>query len=438
MRTILPVSIFVLFLPFISCKKNITHPTDNTTRNLNFTKNWSKVNGGSSSDHYWSGTATMDNGYVAVGYTASGDGDFIGFKGATDALVVKYNAAGNKEWQTLIGGSDQDYATAIKQLNDGTYVGVGYCKSKDGDISNNHGGRDAIIFKLSSNGTIQWVKALGGVANEAARSIVANANGTFAIAGYRTNAADEAGSFDGWICKVDQNGNLLWEKTYGGSNTDNVFSIVSDGNDGYVFVGYSSSTDGDITGNPGGLTDYWIVKINGTGNKVWHKIYGGSGSDAARDLVRTSNGYIITGRSTSNGGDVTGSYGKSDVWVLKLDEDGSKVWQQAFGGSNDDYGQGIIRTSDGGFFIGVNSQSAKGGFPANYGYMDAWVVKLDENGKNLGQTILGGSGNDEIFGFAKNSDSYILLGSTNSSDGDLTGFQNDFTRNAWILKFQDQ
>ena len=438
MRTLLVISVCGLLLPFASCKKYDTEATQKTTSNLNFIKDWSKVNGGSSYDHYWSGTATSDGGYIAVGYTSSMDGDFSGFKGGTDALVVKYDAGGNKIWHTLIGGSEQDYATAVRQLSDGSYIGTGYSQSKDGNVTSNHGGRDALLFKLGAAGAIQWVKALGSTANEAARSMVVNADGTFTLAGYRTDATDAITSFDAWLCKVDQSGNPLWEKTYGGSNADNVFSIATDGNGGYIFTGYSSSTDGDANGNSGGLPDYWIVKIDAMGNKQWHKTYGGSGSDWAHDIVKTTNGYVIIGMSSSTDGDITGQHGKLDAWVLKIDNNGNKIWQKTFGGSNNDHGQGILSTSDGSLFIGVNSQSADGSFTSSLGYMDAWVVKLDENGNNLGQKELGGSGNDEIFGFAGDNNRYCLFGSTNSSDGDMAGYQVDFFRNAWTLKFQDK
>jgi hypothetical protein len=438
MRKPLFLSALGLLVSIVCCKKDGPASTPQTTRSLNFTKAWSKVNGGSSYDHYWSGTGTADGGYIAVGYTASTDGDISGLKGQTDALIVKYDAAGNKTWQLLIGGSDQDYATAVHQLPDGNYIGVGYGASNDGDMAGNHGGMDALVFKLSGSGAIQWVKPIGGPANEAARSMVVNTDGTFILAGSRPNAGSAATDVDGWICKLDQSGNVLWEKSYGGSNIDNVASIVADGNGGYLFAGYSSSTDGDVTGNNGGAANYWLVKIDGAGNRQWHKTYGGSGVDWAHDVVKTTNGYVVTGRSTSNDGDVTGQHGGSDAWVICIDKSGAKRWQQAFGGLENDYGQGIWRTGDGGLFIGVNALSANGSFPASLGYMDAWVVKLDENGGNLGQKALGGSGNDEIFGFAGNNHSYCLLGATNSSDGDMNGYQIDFSRNGWILKFQDQ
>lgn len=438
MRTLLFISACGLLLPFSSCEKHATI-TQKTTSNLNFTEDWNKLNGGSSYDFYWSGTATSDGGYIAVGYTSSTDGDFSGLnKGGTDALVVKYDAAGNKMWQALIGGSVDDYATAIRQLPDGSYVGTGYSQSKDGDVTNNHGGRDAILFKLGAGGAIQWVKALGSIENEAARSMVVNADGTFTITGYRINAADSITSMDAWICRVDQSGNPLWEKTYGGSNTDNVFSMVASDNNGYIFVGYSTSTDGDANGNVGGFSNYWIVKTDAMGNKQWHKTYGGSGADWAHDIVKTTDGYVIIGRSNSSDGDVTGQHGGMDAWILKIDNNGNKIWQKTFGGSVDDYGQGILCTSDGGLLIGVNAKSSNGSFTSNLGYVDAWVIKLDANGNNLGQKELGGSGSEEIVGFAGDNNRYCLFGSTNSPDGDFAGYQVDFFRNAWILKFQDQ
>jgi hypothetical protein len=436
MKTILHVFVCLSFLLLGSCKRHIDLATK-TASQLNFIKDWSSLNGGSSSDHYWSGTATSDGGYIAVGYTSSADGSMSGFKGGTDALVAKYDGAGNKTWQVLIGGSDQDYAIAIRQLPDGSYVGVGHTSSSNGDIIGNHGGRDAMLFKLNGSGSVRWVKPVGSAENEAARSLVVNDDGTFTIAGYRSNSSDSQGSFDGWICKVDQSGNPLWEKTYGGSGDDNLFSIAADGNGGYVFTGYTSSTDGDASGNHGG-SDFWIVKIDAAGNQQWHKDYGGSGSDWAHDVIKTSEGYVLVGKTSSTDGDVTDQHGGLDAWILKIDNNGNKIWQKALGGSSGDHAQGVITTTDGSLFIGVNVNFTGGTFPSNYGYMDAWIVKLDKDGNNLGQQQLGGSGNDEIFALAGSNNRYCLFGSTNSSDGDFNGYQVDFYRNAWILKFEDQ
>src|SRR5215218_4553123 len=111
MRRLSFVTALGLLLSFFSCRTEALKEQQKMASNLNFSKHWSKVNGGSNSDHFWSGTGTSDGGYIAVGYTASTDGDISGMKGQTDALVVKYDASGNKIWQVLIGGAGQDYAT---------------------------------------------------------------------------------------------------------------------------------------------------------------------------------------------------------------------------------------------------------------------------------------------------------------------------------------
>lgn len=144
MKTLSFIIVVCLLLPFGSCKK-FNENSIQKSSNLNFSKDWSKLFGGSSYDFYWSGAATSDGGWIATGYTSSVNGDISSFKGSTDALVVKYNAAGNKTWQAVIGGSDQDYATSIRQLPNGSYIGAGHTSSSNGDITNNHGGRDAMF-----------------------------------------------------------------------------------------------------------------------------------------------------------------------------------------------------------------------------------------------------------------------------------------------------
>ena len=142
-----------------------------------------------------------------------------------------------------------------------------------------------------------------------------------------------------------------WQKTYGGSGFDGATSIGQTADNGYIVAGTSNSNDGDVTGNHGN-DDYWITKINPTGNVEWQKSLGGNQNDRPNGIQQTQDGgYIVAGSSTSNNGDVSGNHGNSDFWVVKLNSVGNITWQKSLGGSDLDIGRSIQQTSDGGYIV---------------------------------------------------------------------------------------
>jgi hypothetical protein len=194
------------------------------------------------------------------------------------------------------------------------------------------------------------------------------------------------GSSDYWAVKIDGNGNKVWDKTFGGTSHDYAESVVSTSDGGYLLVGYSySGAGGDKSQNSQGGYDYWAVKIDANGNKVWDKTFGGNGGDEAQSVVTTSDGgYLLVGYSASGaGGDKSqNSQGYTDYWAVKIDGNGNKVWDKTFGGTSHDYAQSVVSTSDGGYLLVGDSGSGAGGdkTQGNQGSDDYWAVKIDANG----------------------------------------------------------
>jgi len=194
--------------------------------------------------------------------------------------------------------------------------------STDGDVNGNHGDADYWIVKLNSTGNIMWQKSYGGSSADYAESIKQTTDGGYIIAGFSESTdgdvTENYGYADYWIVKLNSTGNIMWQKSYGGSSRDEAFSIQQTSDGGYIVAGYSESTDGDVTGNYSEY-DYWVVKLNSTGNIMWQKCLGGSGTDWAFSIQKTADsGYIVAGRSHSTDGDVTGHHGDADFWVVKL------------------------------------------------------------------------------------------------------------------------
>src|SRR6185295_6310511 len=182
---------------------------------------------------------------------------------------------------------------------------------------------------------------------------------------------------------------IEWEKCFGGSEFEKAWSIQQTQDGGYIFAGLASSTDGDVTGNHGEV-DYWIVKIDANGNIEWQKCYGGSGQEQAQSIEQTTDGgFIIGGISNSTDGDVSNNHGLFDYWIIRLDQSGNLIWGKSFGGSKNEgvdsnlawifgeYPVSVKQTSDGGFIVGGASYSNNGDASGNHGSSDFWILKLD-------------------------------------------------------------
>jgi len=344
-------------------------------------KVWQKSHGGSGFDGAFSVQEINEGGYIVAGISNSTDGDVTGNFGSFDYWFLKVEETGNFDGEVNRGGSGTDYAYQIQQTNDGGYILAGESNSTDFDVTGNNGGVDFWIVKTSSQGSLQWQKSLGGSGVDMARSIQQTADGGYIIAG-NSNSTDgdvtgNHGGVDFWIVKTSSQGGIEWQKSLGGSNHEVAYSIQQTEDGGYIVAGYSSSTDGDVSGNHGG-EDYWVVKMNASGGIEWQKSLGGSGSERAKSISQTSDGgYIVAGYSSSTDGDVTGNQGNFDFWVVKLNAAGILQWQKSIGGSDNDQANSINQTTDGGYILAGYSHSNDGDITGNHGGSDFWVVKLE-------------------------------------------------------------
>ena len=366
----------------------------------------------------------------------------------SDYWIVKLNNTGTIQWQKCLGGSGYDNASSIQQTTDRGFIIGGTTSSNDGHVSGNHGRSDYWIVKLSEAGNIQWQKCLGGSGNETAQSIQQTNDEGYIIAGFTNSKDGNVSGFhkgeyyDSWIVKLDKAGNIQWQKCLGGGSQEIAWSIQQTNNGGYIIAGETYSNDGDVTGNHG-EHDIWIVKLDEAGNIQWQKCLGGSGSDYSKSIQQTNDGgYIVAGYTKSNDGDVTGNHGGSDIWIVKLDEAGNIQWQKCLGGSSYDQAYSIQQTNDGGYIIAGETSSYDGDIidyrelGYHYHHSDSWIVKLNEVGNIQWQKCLGGINDDRASSIQQTTDGgYIIAGDTSSKDGDVTG--NHGKRDVWIIKIKD-
>jgi hypothetical protein len=354
---------------------------------------------GSNGDDVISNIMELNGGYLFVGDGGHNSGDVSGNHsndGHPDVWAVKIDLNGNVLWQKCYGGTRSDYGISIKRITDGELMIAGNSLSNDGDVSGHHGPNsqdDFWILKLDSSFNILWQKSLGGTGRDALTSFELTLDGGCIAAGVTdSNDGDVTGlhgAQDGWVVKLDNFGNIQWQKTYGGSYTDYVASlkVLSDGT--YIFVGGTASNDGDVSGNHGG-NDYWLVKLNATGNILWSKTYGGNYSDNPSALEQFyDGGYIISGQTSSRDSNITGSHDTlnnlNDYWIVKTDSIGNLEWEHCYGGTNDDRAIHLIVDNDTNYVITGNAISNDGDITNHHGGNttdDSWVLKL--TGESVG------------------------------------------------------
>ncbi|MCX2682066.1 T9SS type A sorting domain-containing protein [Galbibacter sp. EGI 63066] len=410
------------------------------------TIDWEQTHGGSAGDYAHSISPTGDGGYILAGFTLSDDGDITsGNQGANDVWVVKLNSNGTIAWEQTYGGSGADYVHSISPTGDGGYILAGFTSSNNGDItSGNQGSLDVWVVKLESNGSLAWEQTYGGSAGDEAYSISPTGDGGYILAGSTSSndgdiTSGNQGSADVWVVKLDSNGTIAWEQTYGGSAGDYAQSISLTGDGGYILAGRTFSNNGDITSGNQGSADVWVVKLDSDGTIAWEQTYGGSADDYAYSISPTDDGgYILVGRTRSNNGDITsGNQGSLDVWVVKLESNGSLAWEQTYGGSAGDEAYSISPTGDGGYILAGFTSSNNGDITSgNQGSLDVWVVKLDSDGSLAWEQTYGGSAQDYARSISPTGNgSYILAGYTTSNNGDITSGNQGFD-DVWVIKLK--
>lgn len=395
---------------------------------------WQKTYGGSYLEYGRSLQYTTDGGYIFAGSNESAE--IAGNHGLSDFWVVKTDKYGVVQWQKSYGGSEEDEASSIQQTSDGGYIIAGFTASSNGDVTLMHGYTDIWAVKIDASGTIQWQKTYGGTGWDQSRCIQQTPDGGYIIGGMSNSTngdvTENKGETDFWIVKTDQSGVLQWQKSFGGSDYDMINSLQQSPDGGYIFAGQTSSSNGDVIGSHG-MSDYWVVKTDAIGTMQWQKCYGGSSIDIPYSVVLTSDGgYMICGDGYSLDGDANSFIGDSDVWFVKTDQSGTIQWQKKYGGTNSDYIGSMVQTMDGGYLVGAFSYSVDVDVSGNKGWGDVWILKTDSNGEILWSKCFGGTAEDNMGSIVETPDGgYTFVGTTFSADGDITN--NQGASDCWLV-----
>lgn len=425
---------FLFFIGFLlfSCEQedgNESMPIANTS--FLGEVEWIKTFGGSGEETAQAIISTIDGGYAVLGFTNSTDGDMDGKSiPVNDYWLLKFDAQGSLQWNKTYGGSKDDRGQSLVQTKDGGFALTGYAMSDDGDGSVNNGFHDNWVIKVDSQGELEWERSFGFSGHDHSYDIIEVQDGSLFFTGFlditsaradgnteKNGSRTRHGVGEFWATKIDASGELQWRGYFGGTNNDRSHAVVQSDDGGFVMTGFSESNDFDIS-NTQGSYDFWMVKLDPNGNLLWERSFGGSGIEISYDIAKTQDGgYVITGNTFSTDGDVSKANGASDIWMVKVDATGTLVWERTYGGSDFDAAQAVIASKNGGYFIVGNSKSSDKDTNANYGENDIWLLKTDDVGDLVWQKSFGGTGLDFAFDIVEHPDgSIVLVGETSSTD----------------------
>lgn len=408
------------------------------------TKLWDATFGGSDSESFTKIIQASDSSFLICGNSYSGISgdktvDRMGTNGFTDFWIVKTNALGQKIWDKSFGGAYTDYARTIIETQDGGFLIGGNSESTiGGDKSQaGQGGHDYWVIKITKDGVKEWDATFGGSRDDDLTSIVETNDGGYLLGGYsdsritgdktEENRDLNALRADYWVVKITGTGTKVWDKTYGNNRGDFLRAIVKIETGGYLLTGESYSDagnekTGDLRGNYNlGDCDFWVIKIDESGSILWDKVYGGNSNDILRAAIQTNdNGFLLGGGSRSgiSSEKSQACRGQDDSWLVKIDSTGNVEWDATFGYDGQEYVEQIVQSFDGNFIFATASGSGIGGEKTQdkMGWFDYWLVKVDQNGAKIWDGTYGGDDGDYCFGLVESFDKGLVLAGQSSSN----------------------
>jgi len=323
---------------------------------------------------------TSDGGYIITGKTLIDNLHY-------NVLLIKVDEFGDTLWTKNYGEQYDDYGYSVQQTTDGGYILTGSIESDTADF-------DVYLIKTDENGDTLWTKNYGGNSNDFGFSVQQTTDDGYIITGiYNSISTSE----DLYLIKTNENGDLLWSKTYGSDENDWGLSVKQTVDGGFIVTGV---IDLNTTKND----QVYLIKTDENGDTLWTKNYGGNYNDYGYSVQQTTDGgYIIAGILMTN------SVNGDEVYLIKTNSSGDTIWTRSYGGDGLDYGYSVQQTIDEGYIITGLTQ-------LNSSYYDVFLIKANSNGDTLWTRIIGGQYDYEYGNSVKQTTDggYIIVGTTNA------------------------
>jgi len=361
-------------------------------------KDWNRTFGGSNIEYGYELIPTSDGNFVMVGNTNSYGA------GSRDFWLVKFDVHGSEIWNRTFGGDSNDYGRSVVETADGGFLLGGYTHSfgKYADIW---------VIKTDSEGNPRWDRTFGGEGLDdgfdKTYSVLETADGNFLIGGI--SSSQGTGGYDAWLIKLDKSGKTMWDGIYGyGNATDHLYQVLETGDGGFVIAG-------DTKWQAGNYYSAWAIRTDPNGTEIWNRTFDRGTYTRFHAVEETPDGFIFTGSTMAH------SAGKEDVWLVKLNHNGTECWNRSYGGQDSDYAEAITKLADGGFVIAAVTQS----FGDSSG--DTWLLKVDETGVLEWDARYGGDRTEYISSVLETPDGSLMISGTTMSEP-----PHDW--DAWVIK----
>lgn len=351
-------------------------------------------------------------------------------------LVVSCNSFAQEHallWQRSVGNSgEDDIASVITDHEENIYV--------LGSVQTENSGHDLYLLKMDEGGNEIWQKQFGGSGDETGAELYINNDGTVIILG-TTNSKDEfhptgTGYEDILLMKVSSSGALISKNFYGGDFIDVPTSIISTGNGNYLISAYSRSNNGDLSGNFGQY-DMWILEINSYGSIIWQRNYGATDEDMAIKVLQQKDGtYMILGQSTSYDGAYSDNRGDNDIVLIKIDDVGNILWQHSYGGFLSDEAKDILQLENGNVLVVGSTFSYQFDVETNHGGSDVWLIEVDQQSHLIWEKTYGSYGNEYAASLARSESGFFIFGTSNSSS--ISSNYNNGEQDFWLYEIDEQ
>ena len=425
---------------------------------------WEKSYGGKQADYLLDAQPTADYGFILAGASLSvkSGNKTEDNQGDLDYWVWKMDEGGELDWQKNFGGTSSDILYSIRNTNDGGFILGGTSNSQPGIHKKDscRGKDDFWIIKLNAKGGEEWQRTIGGSGQEILKSIAPTKDGGYILGGSSASAVSpkilkggtdpygksEAcrGNMDYWVVRLNEKGEVKWQRTLGGKYADMLESIEQASDGGFIIGGHSNSPSSQDKSEDGyGSGDYWVVKLDKDGNTEWEQVFGGEQDDHLYIVKQTKDGgYVLGGNSASAS---TGTKSKSnkkgtDIWIIRLDENAKILWQETYNTGKTDVLMSLVENTDGTFLLGGYAQTeATAKQKSDKKEINDYIaIKITADGEELWKKAVGSNGEDILRKLVETRDGGYLLAGTSkgtiSRDRNSSQGSNDF----WVVKLKDK